>query len=175
MVLPCHRTDEPQNSFLGLYRFTSLRLNRSRGGRGDIDSGKTAEAFVPTARVPEVGSATLEVEDKHVQSNADIEKAQQDRASAIATKAEMMWKYLSNDDVIQRTHVTGRTNGIQAGTKMGYTYQPGLLMRNDKEAFAMEAMEAASIVCWHRGEYDKSVDSARFFLDAQIQTEQRAH
>jgi hypothetical protein len=94
---------------------------------------------------------------------------------AISTEAEMMWKYKSNDDVIQRIHVTGGTNGIlvdtlfkhkpfapswigraedqsylfstlgKPGTKMGYVHQPGLIMRHDKEAFAMEAMEAARI------------------------------
>jgi len=94
---------------------------------------------------------------------------------AISTEAEMMTKYESNKDVIQRIHVTGGTNGIlvdtlfkhrpfapswigraedqsfiysvigKPGPKMAYVHKPGLIMRHDKEAFAMEAMEAAKI------------------------------
>merc|ERR1712232_33776 len=94
---------------------------------------------------------------------------------AISTEAEMMTKYSSNADVIQRIHVTGGTNGIlvdylmkhkpfacswigraedqsyifstlgKPGPKIGYVHKPGLIMRHDKEAFAMEAMEAARI------------------------------
>jgi hypothetical protein len=97
---------------------------------------------------------------------------------AISTEAEMMTKYDkgdATDEVIQRIHVTGGTNGIlvdalfkfrpfapswigraedqsyifstlgKAGDKIGYVHKPGLIMRHDKEAFAMEAMEAAKI------------------------------
>lgn len=94
---------------------------------------------------------------------------------AISTEAEMMTKYSSNADVIQRIHVTGGTNGIlvdtlfkfkpfapswigraedqsyiysvigKPGPKLAYVHKPGLIMRHDKEAFAMEAMEAAKI------------------------------
>jgi hypothetical protein len=76
---------------------------------------------------------------------------------------------------IQRIHVTGGTNGIlvdalfkhkpfapswigraedqsyifsvigKEGPKLAYYHKPGLIMRHDKEAFAMEAMEAARI------------------------------
>merc|ERR1740121_428891 len=78
-------------------------------------------------------------------------------------------------DAIQRIHVTGGTNGIlvdylfkyrpfspswigraedqsylfstfaRKGPKLGYVHKPGLIMRHDKECFAMEAMEAARI------------------------------
>merc|ERR1712046_373435 len=78
-------------------------------------------------------------------------------------------------ECIQRIHVTGGTNGIlvehlfkfrpfaaswigraedqsylfstfaKDGPKLGYVHKPGLIMRHDKEAFAMEAMEAARI------------------------------
>lgn len=94
---------------------------------------------------------------------------------ALSTQAEMMTKYSSNADVIQRIHVTGGTNGIlvdhlfkhrpfapswigraedqsyiysvigKPGPKLAYVHKPGLIMRHDKEAFAMEAMEAARI------------------------------
>jgi len=94
---------------------------------------------------------------------------------AISTEAEMMTKYSSNADAIQRIHVTGGTNGILVDTlmkhkpfacswigraedqsyifsvigkqepKLAYIHAPGLIMRHDKEAFAMEAMEAARI------------------------------
>jgi len=94
---------------------------------------------------------------------------------AISTEAEMMTKYTSNDDCIQRIHVTGGTNGIlvdmlmkhkpfacswigraedqsylysvigKPEPKLGYVHAPGLIMRHDKEAFAAEAMEAARI------------------------------
>eukprot|EP00929_Paragymnodinium_shiwhaense_P099348 TRINITY_DN6097_c0_g2_i2.p1 TRINITY_DN6097_c0_g2~~TRINITY_DN6097_c0_g2_i2.p1 ORF type:complete len:892 (-),score=293.00 TRINITY_DN6097_c0_g2_i2:319-2826(-) len=94
---------------------------------------------------------------------------------AISTEAEMMTKYNSNADAIQRIHVTGGTNGILVDylmkhkpfacswigraedqsyifsvigkdePKLGYVHAPGLIMRHDKEAFAMEAMEAARI------------------------------
>jgi len=94
---------------------------------------------------------------------------------AFSTDAEMMTKYGSNADVIQRIHVTGGTNGIlvdhlmkhkpfacswigraedqsyifsvlgNPAPKLGYVHMPGLIMRHDKEAFAAEAMEAARI------------------------------
>lgn len=94
---------------------------------------------------------------------------------ALSTQAEMMTKYTSNDDVIQRIHVTGGTNGIlvdhlfkhrpfapswigraedqsylfsvigKPGPKLAYVHKPGLIMRHDKECFAVEAMEAARI------------------------------
>jgi len=94
---------------------------------------------------------------------------------AVSTEAEMMLKYEKDEDAIQRIHVTGGTNGIlvdflfkhrpfaptfigraedqsfifstfgKVGPKLGYVHKPGLIMRHDKEAFAMEAMEAARI------------------------------
>lgn len=94
---------------------------------------------------------------------------------ALSTEAEMMLKYTTPTDAIQRIHVTGGTNGIlvdylfkvrpfaptfigraedqsyifstlgKSGPKLGYVHKPVLIMRHDKEAFAMEAMEAARI------------------------------
>merc|ERR1712232_1223423 len=94
---------------------------------------------------------------------------------AVSTEAEMMLRYEKDEDAIQRIHVTGGTNGIlvdflfkhrpfaptfigraedqsyifstfgKVGPKLGYVHKPGLIMRHDKEAFAMEAMEAARI------------------------------
>jgi len=94
---------------------------------------------------------------------------------AYSTEAEMMTKYDSPNEVIQRIHVTGGTNGIlvdflykfrpfcpsfigrdedqsylfstlgKAGPKLGYVHKPGLIMRHDEEAFAAEPMEAARI------------------------------
>lgn len=96
---------------------------------------------------------------------------------AISTVAEMMTRYPLDeaDEVIQRVHVTGGTNGIlidalrryrpftptafgraedQAyllsvfkGHEPGlrYLHKPGLIMRHDKHAFAAEAIAAAAV------------------------------
>jgi len=87
----------------------------------------------------------------------------------------MKYETVPADKCIQRIHVTGGTNGIlldtlckfrpfapsfigraedqsyifstfhKTGARLGYVHKPGLIMRHDKEAFAMEAMEAARI------------------------------
>lgn len=94
---------------------------------------------------------------------------------ALSTEAEMMTKYNDHNDAIQRIHVTGGTNGIlvdslfkfqpfspswigraedqsylfstvgKPAPKLAYVHKPGLIIRHDKEAFAVEAMQAAEI------------------------------
>ncbi|GEM_PF-106114 len=89
---------------------------------------------------------------------------------ALSTEAEMMAR---GDDALQRVHVTGGTNGIRIdalrrhrpftpsfigraedqayllsvlgleGARLAYAHASGLIMRHDKEAFAVEAIKSA--------------------------------
>ena len=94
---------------------------------------------------------------------------------ALSTEAEMMARYDGGNQVIQRVHVTGGTNGILIDSlrrhrtftpsvigraedqsyllsvlyasrpALRYLHKPGLIMRHDKHGFASKAIEKAAV------------------------------